>query len=64
MILSKGKEMPMLASTLGVQFSIERRMGPFSSLAVLLMGVSGILLPTESKMFGYVRQDPTNRMAF
>ena len=53
----------MLASTPGVQSSTDRRMGLFSVLALLLMGTSsGMLLPMESKMFGFVRQGPTNRM--
>ena len=63
-LINTGKEMPMLASSLGVQSSIEQRMVRFSSLAVLLMGISGILLPMESKMFGSVRQDPTNSVTF
>ena len=55
--------MPMLASTPGVQSSTDRKMGLFSSPALLLKGTSsGILLPMESKMFGFVRQDPTTRM--
>merc|ERR1719458_1715146 len=55
----QGREMPMLASTPGVQSSTDRRMGLFSSLAFLLMGTSsGILLPMESKMFGFVRLVP------
>merc|ERR1719341_339178 len=54
-----GREMPMLVSTHGVQSSTDRRMGLFSSLALLLMGTSsGILLPMESKMFGFVRLVP------
>ena len=63
-LINTGKVMPMSASSLGVQSSIEQRMVRFSSLAVLLMGISGILLPMESKMFGSVRQDPTNSIAF
>merc|ERR1712130_503760 len=51
-----GKEMPMLASTLGVQFITDQRMGLFSSLALLLMEISsGTLLQMEYRMFGFVR---------
>ena len=53
----------MLASSLGVQSITDLRMGPFSSLALLLKEISsGTLWPMESKMFGFVRQDPTNQL--
>ena len=52
----------MLASTLGVQFITDQKMGLFSSLALLLMEISsGTLLQMEYRMFGFVRQDLTTR---
>ena len=53
--------MPMLASTHGAQSGTERKMEVFSIPAVWPKGISEILLHMESKMFGFVRQDPTNR---